>query len=296
MNLLVIFDALVMEKNTTKAAKRLNLSQPAVSHALARLRDTFSDPLFVRASKGLAPTAKCMELAAPIHEIIEKTESLINAGGRFNPETESREFRILTTDYFELVALPQLLHRLSIEAPHIRLVTRPTTGTLPKDLLEDGDLDLAISGLYGDLPEGYYQQVAFKDDFVCVGRKGNPALKGNLSIKKYAEARHVLISPDGDMKSKSASVLKKQGYEQDFACGTFSFLSPGWIVSQTDLLVTCPRKLAHAYQQYLPVELKGLPVELGPITVVQVWHGRQHRDSAHSWMRNLIKDVCSKSM
>lgn len=296
LNLLIVFNALAVDQNTTKAAKRLNLSQPAISHSLARLREMFADPLFVRASKGLAPTARAIELMPKVAEVVEKAQMLLQDAPHFDPQKEDRVFRISTTDYFELVALPEILKRLSIEAPNIRLLSRPTSGQLPKEALESGEFDLAIAGFYGDLPEGYFQQLVFKDEFVCVGKKGNKNLANSLNIKKYAQAKHILISPDGDMKSKSARVLEKQGYDQDFILGTFSFTSPGWMIAQTDLLLTCPRRLAKTYQQFLPVEIHELPFTLTPISVLQVWQNRQHKDKAHIWLRNLIKDVCSSKL
>lgn len=293
LNLLLVFRSLNAELSATGAARRLNLSQPAVSHALARLREIFSDPLFVRASRGLVATRRATELSGPVNDIISKIEILVNARSRFDPLTEKREFRISTTDYFELVALPTLLNRLETEAPNIRLVCRPTSGSLPKANLESGEVDLAVAGLYGDLPEGYFQQLVFRDQFVCVGRKGHRRLKGTLSLKKYADSSHILISPDGNMKSKSAQILKRQGYEQKFSVGTHSFLSPGWIACSTDLLLTCPKMLARAYERYLPVEIQSLPFDLGQISVVQVWHARHDSDPAHAWIRSVIKEVCA---
>lgn len=293
LNLLGVFHALARELNTTKAAKSLGLSQPAVSHALGRLRLMFNDPLFVRASRGLTPTLKAKEIMGPIENILKQTESLFREV-RFNPAEEKRVFKISTTDYFEVVALPRILKKISEIAPGIQIVTRPTRGELQKEDFEKGELDLAIAGYFGDLPEGYYQQSVFKDDFVCVARSGNPVLKGKLTVKKYAEARHVLISPQGDMNSKSAKALKKLKLDQNFQAGISSFTAPGWIISESDLLLTCPSKLAAAYAKYLPVEKVKLPFALDGINVVQVWHSRHHRDEAHAWLRNVIKECCEK--
>jgi DNA-binding transcriptional LysR family regulator len=293
LNLLAVFHAIARELNTTRAAKTLNLSQPAVSHALGRLRLMFNDPLFVRASRGLIPTVKAQELMGPIGNILEKAESLLREVS-FNPATEERVFRISTTDYFEVVALPQILKKISQIAPGIQIITRPTQGELQKEAFEKGELDLAIAGYFGELPEGYFQQTVFKDEFICVGRKGHPALKGTLTPKKYSMARHILISPHGDMKSRSSVALKKLKFEQYFQAGISSFTAPGWIVADSDLLLTCPMKLAQAYKKYLPVEEGKLPFSLNGINVVQVWHARHHKDQAHAWLRNLIKECCEE--
>jgi DNA-binding transcriptional LysR family regulator len=293
LNLLTVFYALSKEKSTTRAAVSLGLSQPAVSHALNRLREMFKDPLFVRASRGLVPTKKALELHGPVEKLLKDAESLLSEQVSFDPKTEVREFRISTTEYFEVIALPQLLKRLAQEAPGIRIISSATQGSLQKEQFEKGSIDLAIAGYFGELPEGYYQQNVFKDDFICIGRKGNPHLKGTLTPSKYADARHILISPQGDMKSRSAAALKKLKFEQKFQAGVASFISPAWMIAESDLLLTCPRKLAEAYLKYLPLEISKLPFSLEGISVVQVWHARHHKDSAHTWLRGLIKDVCS---
>lgn len=294
LNLLSVFYALSRDKSTTKAAQSLGLSQPAVSHALNRLRDMFKDPLFVRASKGLVPTKKALELAEPIERLLKDAESILHEKVSFDPKLEIREFRISTTDYFEIVALPKILKRLSKEAPGIRIVSSATQGVLQKQQFENGTIDLAVAGYFGELPEGYFQQTVFRDIFVCVGRKGNPHLKGTLTVAKYGEAKHILISPQGDMKSRSAAALKKLKIEQTFQAGVASFISPAWMIAESDLLLTCPRKLAEAYQKYLPVEIAKLPVTIDGISVVQVWHARHQKDPAHTWLRSLIKEVCSE--
>lgn len=295
LNLLAVFYALSRDKSTTKAATSLGLSQPAVSHALNRLREMFKDPLFVRASRGLVPTRKALELAGPVERLLKDAELILSERVSFNPKTEAREFRISTTEYFEVTILPKLLKRLATDAPDIRIVSTATQGALQKDQFENGKLDIAIAGYFGELPEGYFQQNIFKDEFVCVGRKGNPFLKGNLTVAKYAEARHILITPQGDMKSRSAAALKKLKHIQKFQAGVASFISPGWMLAESDLLLTCPRKLAEAYVKHLPLEIAKLPFSIEGISVVQVWHSRHHKDPAHIWLRNLIKEICSKS-
>ncbi len=291
LNLLAVFHALSQDLSTTRAATRLGLSQPAVSHALNRLRETFGDPLFVRASRGLIPTKRALELRDPVERLLADAETLLSGARAFDPRKEIREFRISTTDYFEVVALPRLLRVLSKEAPGITIVSRPSQGNLPKEQFENRTIDLAVAGYYGDLPEGYYQQTVFKDDFVCVGKKGNPHFKPTLTLKKYSEARHLLISPQGDMKSRSSAAFKKHKLEQHFQAGVSSFISPGWMICESDLLLTCPRKLALAWQKHLPVEIAKLPFTLEGIAVVQVWHARSHKDPAHMWMRNLIHKI-----
>lgn len=288
LNLLLVFRALMIEQNTVKAGLRLGLSQPAVSHALRRLRETFADPLLVRSSRGLVPTPRALELKQPIQDLLERAEKILLNPAPFDPKKESRTFRIATTDYFELISYPQLLREMGKEAPNCTLVSRPTLGVLPKEDLESGLIDLAIAGFYGELPEGYYQQKLYNDDFACVVKKDHSTIKDRLTMKKYAEQKHIMISPLGDMKSRSAAILAKHGYQQKFVAGVSNFISPSWVVASSDVLLSCPRKLAEAFAEYLPVQVLNLPFEVSGITVMQVWHARNHTNPAHAWLRKKI--------
>lgn len=293
LNLLVVFGALCAEKNTTRAAQKLGLSQPAVSHALARLRDQLKDPLFVRASRGLVATKRAQELERPVLELLAQLDDVLTGPRGFVPAKAENTFRIATTDYFELVALPEILAILEREAPNVTVISRPTLGSLPKAELESGEFDLAIAGFYGDLPEGFIRQKLFSDDFVCIAKNDHPRIKkNNISLGQYSEEKHILISMQGDMKARSQEIMIKKGHQQHFRAGLASFLSPGWILTSTEYLLTCPRKLATTYKKYLPVSLHELPIEIPSIHVVQVWHERNHRDAAHMWLRQVIQRAC----
>lgn len=293
LNLLVVFGALCSEKNTSKAAKKLGLSQPAVSHALSRLRDQLKDPLFVRASRGLVATKRAQELERPVLQLLSQLDEVLTGPSGFVPANAQNTFRIATTDYFELVALPEILRILEKEAPSVTVISRPTLGSLPKSDLENGEYDLAIAGFYGELPEGFVRQKLYSDDFVCVTRRDHPRVKkNNISLEQYSEEKHILISMNGDMKSKSQEMLAKKDRKQVFRAGLASFLSPGWILTTTDYLLTCPRKLASTYQKHLPVAVHELPIQIPAIQIVQVWHERHHRDPAHMWFRQIIQRAC----
>lgn len=294
LNLLLILKELILEKNTVKVGQKMGLSQPAVSHSLKRLREMFNDPLMVRASKGLVPTRRALELEGPINNFLKTAQSLLSEAEQFDPLKSKITFRIATTDYMEQLILPSLLAIIEKEAPGCMVITRPTHGSLPKTELEEGAIDLAIAGFYGELPENFYKQNILVDDFVCVAKKNHELFKGQMTLKKYASAQHVLISMDGDMKSRAQVILKKNGLEQKFTAGVAGFTSTGWILTTTNLLLTCPRKLAVLFKRHLPVEIKELPFELEKISIIQVWHERHHHDEAHAWFRAAVKKVCSE--
>lgn len=150
LNLLVVLDELLRERNTVRAAQKLGLSQPAVSHALKRLRDAFEDPLLVRVSKGLMPTRKALSLEPKVRQLLENVEGLISNEEAFDPGKARITFRVASTDMFKQIYLARLLAVFSKEAPHCTLIVRPTPGKLPHSELIDGSLDLAIAGFYGE--------------------------------------------------------------------------------------------------------------------------------------------------
>jgi len=292
LNLLVVFDVVCRERNTVRAAEKLGLSQPAISHALARLREVFADRLFVRASRGLIPTPRALELQAPIRQIMAQTEKVLARQTNFDPGSAKRIFRLATTDYFEQIAFPSLLKAVENQAPGVTIVSRPTLGELPRERLEAGGFDLAIAGFYRNIPERFFQQKLFEDDFVCVARPGVFQAKGPIAIEKYVEAKHLLISPQGDLQSKAREILERKGYPIQYLAGVTSFLSPARILNSTDLALTCPRKLALSYLEAFSLKVHELSFKIPPISVVQVWHERNQDDAAHQWLRNLIQRIC----
>ena len=289
--LLMVFDALMTERNVTRAAARLHLSQPALSHALGRLRSALGDELFVRVARGVAPTPRALELAPLAKDALSRLELLFAAPQRFVPATANARLTIASTEFFEHLVLPQLLPRLRREAPGLVLRSRSTQGRLPKEEMERGECDLAIAGFFGDLPEGFYQQTLFADDFVCVLRKGHPQVGKTLSLKTYLELDHLLISMQGDLTGVVDVALEKQRRRRRVVAGISNFLTPGWIVAESELVLTAPRRLARLYQRHLAVQLHELPLEVPPIQVVQVWHERTHAGPLHRWFRRQLQQI-----
>jgi DNA-binding transcriptional LysR family regulator len=186
------------------------------------------------------------------------------------------------------------LDYLQVEAPSVTIISRPTHGALPKEDLEKGEYDLAIAGFYQDIPDRYFKQKLFQDDFVCVGNKKLFKDGDELSVAEYAELKHILISPQGDLQSKASELMKKKGASINYSAGLLSFVSPGRILSKTDLALTCPRKLANSFCEYYPLAIAELPIKIPPIHLTQVWHERFQNDAAHSWLRTTIAKICSK--
>lgn len=293
LNLLIIFDALMGELNVSRAAETLGLSQPAMSNALSRLRDDFGDPLFVRASRGVKPTPKALEIRENIGEILRLTSKLYEHQ-EFQPSQIKGRFNIASTDFFEHLVLGTLLPELSLLAPHLTVVIRPTLGSLPKHELEDGRVDLAIAGFFGELPEGFYQQKLIAETYSCVVRKEHPAIGSKISLEQFLELEHILVSPQGDLHGVVDKALAKKKLSRRIACGVSNFHSPAMIVENSAYIATVPTRIAHAYAKHYNVKVLDPPLAIPGFQLFAVWHGRTHRSPQHQWLRHRIAKVLSE--
>ncbi|WP_437677091.1 LysR family transcriptional regulator [Sorangium sp. So ce131] len=289
LNLLVVFDALLAEGSVTRAAARVGLSQSAMSHALGRLRALVDDPVLVRTPRGMTPTPRAQELIGPVRAALAEIEANVVRRARFEPTTARRAFTLATADYVELVLMPRLVQKLFSDAPHVDLIAR----SYDEDMfgsMETGKLDLAI-GLFPSVPAGFYRQRLLEERFVCVVRKDHPAVRSKLTLKTYASLPHALISPRGEAGGQVDEVLAKQGLSRRVALRIPHFLVAPLIVAQTDLVLTVPARVARVFADMEALRVMKPPVELGGFALDQVWHERQAKDEAHTWLRGLFADI-----
>lgn len=287
LNLLLIFDSLMSELNVSKAAEKLGLSQPAMSNALARLRDDLGDPLFVRAARGVKPTPRALALKDQIADVLKLTSALYEQQ-EFDPKHINGRFTIASTDFFEHLALGRLLPELAKHAPKMTLVVRPTLGALPKQELEDGRVDLAVAGFFGALPEGFYQQKLSNETYSCVVRTHHPVVKTQLTLEQYTQLEHILVSPQGDLQGVVDQVLLKKKLTRRIACGVSNFHSPAMIIERSDYIATVPTRIARSYAEYYKVKVFEPPLAIPGFQLFAVWHGRTHRSPQHQWIRQQI--------
>lgn len=295
LNLLVVFDLLMRERNLSRVGRRLGLTQPAVSHALEKLRRDFGDPLFVKMPGGVAPTPAAERLHPQVEKLVGDMERLFQEPPAFDPAKVEARITLATTDYFEQTMAPPLLARMSREAPGVTLVSRPLMGVLPKDDLAAGTVDLATAGYFTDIPEGFLQQKLFNEHFVCVVRRNHPVVKDKLTLATYLKLPHALITLQGDLRGAVDVALEKQGKSRHIAVAVSNFVSAGWIVAKSDLILTCPSRLSARLQEYLPLKEFPAPVKLNGFIVNQVWHQRTHKEPLHRWFRALLHEVCLTS-
>jgi DNA-binding transcriptional LysR family regulator len=291
LNLLVALDALVAEGNVTRAAERVGLTQPAMSHALARLRKLFDDPLLVRSPQGMLPTARALELVVPIRRALGDIDGALRQQPAFDPREARRTFTLACVDFGSLVIVPPLLARLRAEAPGADLLVRQLRSDEIERQLAEGEVDLAVGVLYGEDEPWMVGQRLFTERFVCVVRADHPTAKGPLSLAEFVALEHALISPRGRQGGFVDRALAKLGHQRRVALAIPHFLAAPIVVATSDLILTVPERIARAFARMLPLRILEPPLEVEGFDVTQYWHGRQARDPAHAWFRALVAEV-----
>ncbi|MEO8922065.1 MAG: LysR family transcriptional regulator [Caldimonas sp.] len=289
LNLLVVFDAIAKDRNITIAARRIGLSQPAVSSALARLRRIFNDPLFVRTGSGMLPTPYAQLLTPPIQRACELVENLGEVDSTFDPGSATRSFEFYMTDIGEAVFLPRLLGALAERAPQVRVRVRRIPEHGEQAAMAAGDVDLAV-GFFPDLRTGFFQQRLYVDEFVCLIRTGHPLANGPMSVKQFASMRHAVISTAGTG-HEAAFEPAIAKHRLTVALNIPHFMAVPAIISQTDYIVTVPRRLALVLSGFPGVRMIDPPIRIPTFEIKQHWHERYHRDPANGWMRALIAEL-----
>jgi DNA-binding transcriptional LysR family regulator len=293
LNLLVALNALLAEKSVTRAAGRLGLTQPAMSHALRRLRALFDDPLLVRTPRGMLPTAKAQRLDEPVQRILADVARTFHGEPAFDPRTARRTFTIFASDYCAFLLLPRMLARLSSIAPGVDLVVR--TGITDYVLaLEDGRLDVLL-GVYDQDARNAYKQKLFRERFVCMVRRDHPQVKQTLRLDDYVSVPHLLVAPRGARPGGYIDdELAKRDGRRRIALTVPHFLLAPHIVASSDLILTVAERIARVFADLLPLRILEPPIKLSSFTISQYWHERQHNDPAHVWFRSVVAEVCKE--
>ncbi|PMR72050.1 LysR family transcriptional regulator [Billgrantia endophytica] len=293
VNLLVVFDLLYQEQNTQRVALRLGITQPAVSHALKRLRTLLGDELFERTSRGLMPTPLASSLHLPVAEALAQLQEILNRPEDFEPAVSERTFNIAMTDIGEIVFLPRLLKHLAHEAPGISLSTVRSQNEDLKREMEDGSIDLAI-GLIPQLGAGFYQQRLFMQRYVCLMRRDHPLSKGNFGFDDFMAAKHAVVVAKGTGHGIVEEQLTRAGIDRPVRLKLPHFAAVPYIISESDLVVTVTDKLAKATQHRFGLEMHEHPLPFPEVSINLFWHRRFHQDSGNRWLRNLLFGVFSE--
>lgn len=287
LNLLVVLDAVAAERSVTRAAERLHLTQPAVSHALARLRALFDDPLFVRTPGGLAPTARALRLAARVAAVLAEIGDVLAPDHGFDPKTSRRRFTIGMSDYAAFVILPRLSARLRATAPGIEMVVRHTSHAQGFGLLEDGGAELIV-GSFPKTPASIVREHLYDEGFLCAARKGHPAFAHKLTLRRYAGLDHLQVSLSGEPSGMVDEALRRHGARRTVVLTVGHFLVAPEILATTDLVATEPARVLAPAAARLGLATAAAPIALPSFAVVLAWPRRLGADDGIAWLRREI--------
>ncbi|MGY8860585.1 MAG: LysR family transcriptional regulator [Pseudomonadales bacterium] len=300
LNLLVYLDALLRERNVTQAANQLNLSQPAMSNGLRRLRELFNDPLLVRTSEGMTPTERALELEPVVREVLSKIDQAVQPRGDFEAGTAQRVFRIMASDYAESTLFPSVLGKLRTLAPGLTLDIMTPSDVSFLDV-ERGKVDMVINR-FDSMPQSFHQIHLWDDSFTCVLSPENPVLN-DFTLENYLQANHVWVSKTGmgvgvgvdpsDVQRLGwvDAALNRLGKKRQIRVFTRHYQAAMTLAEQNDLIVTLPTRAAQLKLNNPRVVLREPPLEIPPLELKMAWSPLLQHNPANKWLRKLIVDT-----
>ena len=297
LNLLIYLDVLLREKNVTRAAEQLGVTQPAMSNILRRLRNLFNDPLLIRSSEGMTPTERALELQPRIRDALSDLSMILEPRTEFRPYTSNRVFRIMTSDYAEATLVPRLVKALRSEAPNVVLDFLTPSDVSYRDM-EQGKVDLAINR-FNEIPQSFHQVLVWRDSFSCLLNHKHPAAN-NLNLKSYLDAQHIWVSKTGMgvgfgvNPEKQAGLgwidqaLERIGQKRKISVFTRHYQMPALLASNVDLVATLPTRIARLQAKSQNLLIKDPPFYIPEFELKMAWCPLLHHHPAHRWLRLLI--------
>jgi DNA-binding transcriptional LysR family regulator len=287
LNLLLVLHVLLRERSATRAAKRLGVTQSAVSNALARLREVFGDPLLVRHARGLTPTPRAEALGPQLAALVAGASALLEPTPSFDPATSTRTFTLACVDYYGVVVVPPLTELLHARAPHTRL-HQVSIDRLARGEGLAGDVDVHV-GSPPKVPSGCLVQPLFDESLVCLTpRDGRPIKMG---LREYCAARHVRVQVLDQARDPIDVGLAKLGRARDIALTVPHFSLAPWAVLRTGYVATLSARLAARYAEFLPLALRTPPVDMGTRSIRMFWHPRTDQDPGARFFRSLVAEA-----
>lgn len=291
LNLLVVFDTLLRLQSVTRAAEALGMSQPAMSLALNKLRSTFDDPLFIRASRGVWPTPRAEQLAVPLQHVLDQIKNDVLRQPSFDAATTQRTFTFNMADVGEMVFLPPLLAHFRTVAPGANIRTVSTPPGQLAETLQSGEVDLAVGYFPGLQGAAIYQQRLFTHSFVCIVRKGHPLSGTQLTKTQFLEAQHAVVHQEGKSHEVFEAALAAQGLERRVVLSIPHFLSIPLVIAESDLIVTVPYAIGMSFARMTGLRILRPPIQVAPAEVKQHWHARFHHDRVNRWLRGAVAEL-----
>ncbi|MEM9677585.1 MAG: LysR family transcriptional regulator [Pseudomonadota bacterium] len=291
--LLLVFLGIMKHGQATAVAREMGLTQPAVSHALKRLRTLYNDPLFLRRAHGLEPTAFARELEPMVRHIVDLISDTLTDQGAFDHTEIAVDLRIGAFDYEMTTIVPELVVALREANSKVNIHAFPLSNHEGLDALKSGQIDLAIG--YFDFPAAFSDQfIADKlvtDKYVLVAREGHPLLAGEMSIADYAQAEHMLVSPFGARRTFVDHALRLHGYERVIKTTMPSLIGALSIVENSDLVVTLPERVARKNVSRFNCGFSPLPFDGGKFDLHAVRHARDGKSAVHLWTLDRVRSL-----
>ena len=289
LNLLAAFVALYDERNVTRAAAQVGVSQPAMSAALARLRTLFDDPLFLRGAEGLLPTPRARELAGPVAQALQQIASALVPATVFEPAASSFTFTLGLAEYPTFILLPTLARHLAEQGPGLSLAVH-AIGNKDRavDLLDAGIIDAAIGVPPTHGENRILIQPVLRDEFVTIARQGHPATRNGIDMATFLALPHLLVSPEGDRHGPVDTALAQLGKRRFLALTLPDMFAAPDVVATTDMLSTVMQRVAMRAARREQIELFKPPVLLPEVVFDLMWHRRNHAHPAQRWLRQQI--------
>ncbi len=303
LNLLVYLDVLLRERNVTRAANQLGLSQPAMSNGLRRLRDLFEDPILVRTSEGMTPTERALEMQPVVREALSQLERAIQPQRSFDAMHSDRVFRVMASDYAESTLLPHVLRRMRDEAPNTTLDIMTPSDVSFLDV-EQGKVDMVINR-FDTMPQSFHQKTVWRDSFSCLLSRENP-IANHFNLETYLQGRHVWVSKTGwgvgvginpqDVQRLGwvDEALNRLGKKRNITVFTRHYQAAMLLAEQKDLIVTLPSRAANLQQKNSAVVIRTPPFDIHPFELKMAWSPLLQHNSAHQWLRALITEVAAE--
>jgi DNA-binding transcriptional LysR family regulator len=288
LNLLVAFDALLTEGSVTRAAERLGVGQPSMSHALGRLRELFRDELFVRAPDGVRPTPRALALADPIRVALSAIQETLLQERGFDPAEAERTFVLGMPDSIEVALLPRLMAHLAAEAPKVRVRIRAIDRFEVLEQLDRDRLHLGVSGLLTEGAVHHKRRRLYGTEYLCLYDPERLPLAPPIALEDYVAVPHVLGSPRGDAHGVVDDALAPLGLRRTIAVATPHFAAVPFVLKGARLLSTVPQPAARIFAERFGLAASPVPVALPEVDVAMLWHASYDHDPAHRWLRGTV--------
>lgn len=291
LNLLVALDALLSERNVTRAARRVGITQPAMSQTLARLRELFADPLLVRRGRSMVLTPRAEAMLVPLSDALLSVERAVQLGMGFDAATSTRIFSVALPDQSVTVMLSPLLRLIAAQAPGVRVQVEPLSISRLSGKLASGEIDLVLAVHLGS-SEGLRKETLLADEYVCLVRRGHPlARRKRVRIEDYAAHGHLAYTPVGFVPPSISEAVPGFASTSGIRASVPYLLALPEVVRGTDLVATVPRRLLSAPIDFRGVVVLEAPRELPAVVESLWWHPRFDSDPAHQWLRERVHDA-----